>query len=539
MTRSNRSGKPKPITAAARQVPTGLQRATPAAYNKTRTITASAERVNLATAALNRPFTAWQSEAWTGYERVGEIHYGFNLVANVLSRIRIYGAVVAGADQAPIEVTRASESDEAVDHLTPGQVAEVQRVVSELVGDAFASMVRSYSLNMSVPGECYLMQLEEPDPLDPKATVKTWGIYSTDEVQVRPTGPALVSMRGSNQTTRELPVDTYIARIWRQHPRYSKEPDSSMVAVADPIEELLMLQRLVRSATRSRLNAGLLFVPDGISVANATITPDPVTDEPDDPWTGEAPGAVADPGGQFLEQLMDSMTTPVTDEGSAAAVVPMVVTGPGELGSQITHKTFERSSDEWLVNRAERALERILQGIDVPKEVVTGLANVKYSNAVQISEDLYKANIEPLALVLSDSLTAVYLRPVLKANGWEDKDINRVVIWYDPSEIVTRPNAAQDASDGFDRYLISPDSWRRAHGFSDADAPSEEELALMLLETKGQLPPEVTTALLNVALPSILGQQRDEALDNSVVPFPSAARNILSPTGGAPQEAAQ
>ena len=42
------------------------------------------------------------------------------------------------------------------------------------------------------------------------------------------------------------------------------EPDSSMVGVADAIEELLMLQRLTRSVTRSRLNAGMLFVPDGI-----------------------------------------------------------------------------------------------------------------------------------------------------------------------------------------------------------------------------------------------------------------------------------
>jgi hypothetical protein len=191
--------------------------------------------------------------------------------------------------------------------------------------------------------------------------------------------------------------------------------------------------------------------------------------------------------------------------------------------------TFERSSDEWLVNRSERALERILQGIDVPKEIVTGLAQVKYSNAIQITDDLYKANIEPLALVLADSLTAVYLRPVLLARGFDEADVDRVTIWYDPSEIVTRPNAAEDATQGFDRYLLSPSAWRRENGFGENDAPTEADLALMLLFSKGQLPEDVTASLLTLALPKVLGEEREKAVDNSVVPFPKSARDLLAP----------
>src|SRR6478752_2401208 len=451
--RVNRVNRPGPLARAGlargpsvptwdRRGPSGqvprstVGRAKAAAYGAPRPIVASAERIKLDQTVYDRPYSEWQAAAWSAYEAVGEVHYGFGFVASVMSRIRLFPAVVVGPNEAPVETGRATGEEEAGGSLIdPKLAADAEAVFNEL-GDK-PGLVRSFTLNTLVAGEVLLCQLPTGEPAKPgEEPTKKWSFRSTDEVQVRVGGAVLTPMRGQAAQVN-LPPDTYIARVWKQHPRWSAQPDSSMLAVADTIEELLMLQRLVRSATRSRLNAGLLFIPDGISVANATITPDPVTDEPDDPWTGEAPGAVADPGGQFLEQLMDSMTTPVTDEGSAAAVVPMVVTGPGELGSQITHKTFERSSDEWLVNRAERALERILQGIDVPKEVVTGLANVKYSNAVQISEDLYKANIEPLALVLSDSLTAVYLRPVLKANGWEDKDINRVVIWYDPSEIVT------------------------------------------------------------------------------------------------------
>ena len=75
------------------------------------------------------------------------------------------------------------------------------------------------------------------------------------------------------------------------------------------------------------------------------------------------------------------MTTPIADQDSAAAVVPLLIRGPAELGEKIKLFKFERSFDPALAERADRALDRIMQGIDVPKDVVTGLANVKYSNA--------------------------------------------------------------------------------------------------------------------------------------------------------------
>lgn len=526
--------EPSTLTAAAQR----LSRATPrrakaAAYNADRTITAAAERVKLGSGVVvNRPYQTWQAEAWNGYERVGEVWYGFNLVANVLSRVRVYAAAIGGADEAPIEAEQATKSGGGPEGDTPLLADDLAlaatTAMNDLVNANFSSMIRAFSINMSVPGECLLCHLPVGPPDAQGQPTKEWSIRSTDEVQVRSTGAVLAPQRQSGAMQVNLPEDTYIARIWRQSPRFSSEPDSSMLAVAEPIEELLMLQRLVRSSTRSRLNAGLLFVPDGIVTARVTITPDPVVDEPLDP-AGEALASVADLGGSFLADLMESMTTPVSDEGSASSVVPLVVTGPGDLGNQIKHQTFERSSDEWLVRRTERALERVLQGIDVPKEVVTGLADVKFANALVIDENLYKANIEPLALVFVDALTSVYLRPVLMAQGFSEEDVNRVVVWYDPSEIVTRPNSADDASEGYDRFLLSPATWRREHGFGESDKPTEAELAMMLLESKGQLPEDVTSTLLTIALPEILGKQRQENINNSVVPFPKTAENILNP----------
>src|SRR5690606_40504721 len=125
-----------------------------------------------------------------------------------------------------------------------------------------------------------------------------------------------------------------------------------------------------------------------------------------------------------------AMSTPIEDETSAASVVPLLVRGPAELGKDLKHITFSRPFDEQMVHRADRVLDRILQGLDVPKDTVTGLANVKYSNAVQIDESLYKAHIEPMLLLLADAFTVVYLRPALIKDGWSQADVSRVAVWY-------------------------------------------------------------------------------------------------------------
>jgi hypothetical protein len=488
----DRRAKPQPAKAAA--------------YNALRPITASTERIKVKEMQPgSRPWEIWQTDAWVGYERVGEIHYGFNLVGSILSRIRLYAAAMLDPEQAPTSVLEAADKGKIDQDLAKA----AQEIMLEFNTSNFSSKVRSFALNMNVAGEVYFMQM--PDSGE-------WVFKSTKEVRVEQNSILYQPLRGGEQ--KQLPPNTYIARVWREHPEYSREPDSSLMSLTDSIEELLMLQRLVRSATRSRLNAGLLYIPDGITVPSATVADSSAEGE-------EAEPATVDPGNAFIAELMDSMVTPVSDEGSASSVVPMVVTGPSDLGTSIRHITFERTSDEWLVNRAERSLERILQGIDVPKEMVAGLAAVKYSNAVVIDDNLYKANIEPLALTLSDATTEMYLRPRLKQRGFEDAEINRIVVWYDPSQIVTRPNQSDEVTVGFEHFLVGPKAWRRENGLAETDAPTEQELALMLLASKGVLPPDTTVSLLNVALPGVLKAEREQNIAESPVPMPDSAQQIL------------
>ena len=231
---------------------------------------------------------------------------------------------------------------------------------------------------------------------------------------------------------------------------------------------------------------------------------------------------------------MDAMTTPIQDEDSAAAVVPLMLRGPAELGEKINYIKFERAFDPALAARADKVLDRILSGLDIPKEVVKGLADVKYSNAVVIDDQFFRSNVEPLVLMMVDALTTVYLRQYIVAHGFTRDDAEQIVTWYDPADVVVRPNRNEDATQGFDRYAISAEAWRRTHGFSEDDAPDEAEVIQRLVISKGQLPDALTEALLRVFAPAIMGQARAANPDVAENIPPEVQQALGAPPSDAP-----
>jgi hypothetical protein len=519
-----------------------------APYDISRPLTAAATQIKVGDRGEADQFKArraaasssWQSEAWEYYDAIGEIKYAFNLVASVVSRVRLYAAVVSNPSETPSPIRNSEGDDERLVEVAERALARLDSAYGGQAG-----LLRDAALNLQVTGECYLTQV--PARIG-SGIPESWDIRSIDELNTDGKGNYVISPRrelrsGGNAASKNgaiiLPKGSFIGRVWKAHPRYSEEADSSLRGVLDLCSELLLLNRTFRATARSRLNAGALYLPDGLSVAAGG---DP--DYPYDTDTEANPGFTAEEAeDEFEEQLIDAMTTPIRDEESASAVVPLIIRGPAELGDKIKQFKFERSFDPALASRADRVLERILQGLDVPKDVVTGLANVKYSNALQIDESLYKAHIEPLMLLIADALTVVYLRPALIASGYSAEDAKRIVVWYDPSQVATRNDRAKDADDGFANMAVSYDTWRRAHGFSASDAPDAKEIAIRLLVEKGSISPELTQAMLGAIAPEVMESVRQAQQADSVAPVPPEIDQLLSqanppaaPTEEAPEE---
>ena len=503
-------------------------------FNAVRALRGSAQRIKLTDrkdveALARRSHVEWQRRAWEYFDAVAEIKFAFGLLGNVTSRARLYSAYVVDPHQPPVQLQNLEEVPDSgvTTELIELCEAALSRISSSTGG--ISAMLRDAALNLSVAGECYLVQT--PERIG-SAEPEQWDIKSVDEVVVSLDGKVRIRSRADLQQREyeELPPKAFVGRIWRSHPRFSQQADSSMIGVLQPCEDLLLFSRAARATAHSRLNAGAIFIPDGLSAAAMPAEPEiPL------PLGAETtPLPPIEDHDEFEEELITAMTTPIADEESAAAVVPLLIRGPAELGEKIKQFKFERSFDPTLAERADRALDRIMQGIDVPKDIVTGLANVKYSNAVQIDKSLYKAHVEPLLLLICDALTMVYYRPMLIALGVPEETARRVTLWYDPSDIVIQADPETMADNGYEKYLISAAAWRRAHGFSEDDKPDGEEIAKRMIVDKGQLAPELTEAVLQQMAPELFGSMRETHQQTSGNPLPPEVQQAL----GAPPSAA-
>lgn len=470
-------------------------RARPAPFDHPRGMTAAA--VKLVTTGKQddridkRDVSKWQTQAWRMFDAIGELHYAFGMIGSVVSRVRFFPAIVTDPSMPPTKASEVLETFE-LEGLSAEAIKNAVDAAEEALRDLMSSasggqsgFLREAAINLCVPGEFYLVNDD-----------KKWIVCSSEELVKQGDRYYIVTDRANANKAngkRELPEKAFIARIWRTHPRYSGEPDSTMLGVLDQAEKLVLFDQALRTIIRTRMNAGIVFLPDSLIAASAS-----------DEDTVET-------------ALVSAVSQTIDDETAANTVVPLVVTGPADAGKAIQHISLARELEESLIQMADTALDRMLQGIDLPKDIVTGLADVKYANGLVITDDVYRAHIEPLVLMLVDSLTSVYLHPYLEAQGVPAKLIDRIVFWYDPSAIVTRPDRSQAANEGFDKKLLSADAWRRARGFSDEDAPTPDEL-IYRMALEAQVPPDMAAQLIESINPEFWKERRQAGQAESEMP---------------------
>ena len=485
-------------------------------FNRPRPIVGAAQRLNLSKQGEKldkRPPQDWQIAAWRFFENIGEIHYAFNLIGQVVSRVRLFPAVVAAPNEVPVHVDTWLESlgDKGNTDRSRGVVDKAKELMEDLTENTpgrTSGMMRTMAMNFGVPGEVYLANDKDS---------KQWLVLSSEELTSQSNKWRVRRARsgrtGSSQVQDlMLPGDAWVARMWRTHPRWGDEPDSSMLGVLDQCEQLVLLDQAMRNMARRAMNAGVVFIPQGITA-----------------YSDNADETVADALAQSALQAVES-------EAALSTVTPKVLTGPLELGNGIKFIPLTQPTDPNLAAAAQKLLERILQGIDIPKDVVKGLADVKFANAIVIDDDLYRAHIEPLILLIVDTLTAVYLRPqLMKGLSEADSKIaDRIVCWADTSSIVTRPDKSQAANEGWDRKLLSGEAWRRSRGFSETDAPDPEEMVQRVAIERAPISPEMGTVMIQSLNPDFFDQAAKAGAEESGIP--DDVSSLLAPAEGEPPQ---
>lgn len=413
----------------------------------------------------------WQAQAWGYRDLIGELRYAMQYRARAISRVQFMIAQVSGTDDEPIAVSlRNDEDQEKAERVTvdPDLCEAAEFELSRLPLDAGYSFLGVYSENQDVAGECWLHGWYDEDGEE------CWRIRSVDEVTISADGRTVNLMDdftgGPGRRVNLEEEELY--RLWVPHPRRGYLADSALRAMLGTLEDIVLVGREVRAAARSRIMAnGVLKVPHGMTMLNNVRDESGDDDESDE--------------NRFVSEFTAALLAPIANEGDAGSVVPLMVTGDIEDLESFQHLRLEREDSEQLTEKLEKFLARMANGLDIPPEILTGMADVNHWTAWQIDSSTARHHIEPSVRLMADSLTAAFLRPALKAWGFPTSEIKKLRIWYDLGSLTENPNRRQDAIDARKERAIGDAAFRQALGFNDEDAPTPAEVLNMIAGTAG------------------------------------------------------
>jgi hypothetical protein len=404
----------------------------------------------------------WQRDAWAYYDMIGELRFGVNWISNALSRVNLVAAAPPfGPGDEPAMI---SPDDEEVTGIQVRAAEIVATIASGSAGQG--QMLGAFGTHLSVAGIGWLVV--EPETDDPDDDLyATWNVYSSDEIR---TGQqAQIEIRVGERDWRPLHPNGLVVKVWRKHPRANWQPDAPTRGVLNVLNEIDLLTKHIQASAQSRLaGAGVLAIP-----AEATFPPgqSPQGSQNVDPDDENVNG----PEDEFVDTLIEAMTVPLSDRSSAASVVPLVVKVPGELVDKIKHLSFSTPFDDRVSELLEGAIKRLALGMDIPPEILTGTSGMNHWGSWQVAEEAITLHVEPLAETVAHALTIGYLRPALEAEGYDPADIAEVMVWYDTSDLRTRPDRSSSAVEAYDRMELSAEAMIRELGLSVDDMPDEEE----------------------------------------------------------------
>lgn len=407
-------------------------------------------------ARKKKRYQQWQDDAWRYQHEIPEIAFAYMFIGNALRRARLTIAIPDPEGGAPITVEKTDENGNPItDSATRAAYDALDRLQASSGGQG--AVISGLGVNVGVVGESYLVGWH-PDGPDGD---EEWDAFSPQQIVADGGDWYLQTLPGTTkeQMTKLGPED-FICRIWNRDQQWRDLAFSAMRPLLGICDELLILTRAIRASALSQLaGAGMLLVPDEISFGSV------------DPNEDAGDGSDPDP---FTQDLIDVMTTPIQDPSSPAATVPFVVRGPAEMLKPDSFRliSFARNVDPEQAKQRDECLQRLANGLDLPAELIRGLANSNHWNAWIIDDQTFTAHIEPLLTLVCWGLTSGYLRPALEGTEAEGQNF---MVWYDASAMVKHPNQAEDAQDAIGEAAISFEAYRRAKGFAESDAMDDED----------------------------------------------------------------
>lgn len=407
-----------------------------------RIMTASATKVRPSNPSTyrERQSAPWQHKAFYYSRIIPELNYASRFYAKMLKKLRIFPAL--------------RDPNDEVKPITDGLPVELLDRIQD-PGGGRSGILSQYGRLMFMIGDGYLFGRDLGKP------VERWSFVNPDELQITEEGIAWKSTQGGAYVP--LPRSTTEAyRMWTPDPEFSGEAESPMRAGIEIAEELDLLTKAVRSTAVSRMLNGMLKVPQELS------------------FGADEPGLDDDPeSNPFLQEMLDHLEGAIENPGTPEGAMPWIAEGAEEFLAALEWISLHDAQTDYMEKDLRReAIDRLAMGMDLPPEVLKGMAEANHWGARQIMHDTWRTHGSVVAEQFCDDLADAYLRPALMQAGYEEW--YRVVITYDDSQVVVPPDRTDDADKAYDRGNVSDVGYRTMKGIPESDAPSEEEVRIYL-----------------------------------------------------------
>src|SRR5512139_274762 len=391
--------------------------------------------------SVRRRTQTWQTKALDYCDLVPELNYASRFYSRMLKRITIFPAF-RGTDDKPTRIE---------DGLPVELLDRIQDP-----GGGRSQLQGAYGRLMFVTGEGHLFGRELGTDSE------RWSFVWNDEIKTDENGNIVwePTFSGEKKVYQSNQAISY--RMWTPHPKRSGESDSPMHAILEIAEELVILTKAVRATAVSRMVNGLLKVPTELSFGAA-----------------EAIGDEDPENNPFLQDLIEHLTGVIENAGTAEAAAPFIAEAASEFLTGLEWiKLHDPQTDYMERELRVEAIRRAAYGLDMPPEVLLGLADANHWTGRQITHDMWRSHGAPVAEQLCDDLSEAYLRPALRDAGfarWQE-----VVVSYDDADVVVSPDRSDEADRAFDRMGLSWEGYRKLKGIPEAMAPDEDEMKLLL-----------------------------------------------------------
>jgi hypothetical protein len=275
-------------------------------------------------------------------------------------------------------------------------------------------------------------------------------------------------MASSEPQTYAWGTEAISYRFWTPDPGRSGEAWSPMRGTLQVAAELVALTAAVMATAVSRTTQGIFVVPQEVAPAPAEGGSD------EDP--------LMEP---LMEALVNHLVSAKENAGTAEAAAPFVFSGAYEFLDQIRMVQLHDTQNDYAEKELRReAVERLAQGLDMPKEMLTGVGQTNHWAAKQIMDDRWRSHGSEMGQQFCNDLNQAYYRPALRDAGWEEWD--RTVIGMDDSAIIMPADMLDPVREAVKAVAIGRPGLRRLLNIPEDLAPSpEDEKFLLELMKKG------------------------------------------------------